>query len=201
MDFILEIFGKEHASIFISCDNINLFSLGNDITTTEVGVLPVFDCSAAQNISGAKNYQDFWQFESPLQNPFKITEVHMQSLVIEDQDCEVQSVDYQLYFSPYILSNPMDEELLANTMEPEGILPEIDILESQHILELERIIDEEGYIYVLIDTSEDSLCIPHCVTEDDVESLYKRDNNGIFMNQWKENLIILFRYNLNGEKT
>ena len=31
----------------------------------------------------------------------------MQSLVIEDQECEVQSVDYQLYFSPYILSNPM----------------------------------------------------------------------------------------------
>ena len=163
---------------FIGCDNINLFSLGNDITTTEVGVLPVFDCSAAQNISGAKNYQDFLAIRiTPPKIPFKITEVHMQSLVIEDQECEVQSVDYQLYFSPYILSNPMDGELLlANTMEPEGILPEIDILESQHILEVERVIDEEGYIYVLIDTSEDSLCIPHCVTEDDVESLYKRDN-------------------------
>ena len=163
---------------FIGCDNINLFNLGNDISTSEEGVLPEFDCSDAQNISGAKNYQDFLAIRiAPPKIPFKITEVHMQSLVIEDQECEVISVEYQLYFSPYILSNPMDGELLlANTLEPEGILPEIDILESQHILELERVIDEEGYVYVLIDTSEDSLCIPHCITEDDVESLYKRDN-------------------------
>ena len=44
---------------FIGCDNINLFNLGNDISTSEEGVLPEFDCSDAQNISGAKNYQDF----------------------------------------------------------------------------------------------------------------------------------------------
>ena len=61
---------------FIGCDNINLFSLGNDITTTEVGVLPVFDCSAAQNISGAKNYQDFLAIRiTPPKIPFKITDL------------------------------------------------------------------------------------------------------------------------------
>ena len=162
---------------FMGCDNINFFNLGNEISTTEEGVFTEFDCSDAQNISGAKNYQDFLAIRiTPPKLPFKITEVHMQSLVIEDQGCEVLSVDYQLYFSPYILSNPMDGELLlANSLEPEGILPEIDILESQHIFELERVIDEEGYVYVLIDTSEDSLCIPHCMTEDDIESLYNLD--------------------------
>ena len=45
---------------FIGCDNINLFNLGNDLSTTEEAVLPEFDCSDAQNISGAKNQQDFF---------------------------------------------------------------------------------------------------------------------------------------------
>jgi hypothetical protein len=163
---------------FFSCDHISLFNRGDKISTTESEILPVFDCSMAQNISGARGYQDFLALRmSPPSVPFKITEVHVKSLVIESQECEIHSMEYQLYFSPYILQNPMEGELLvANTLEPEGILIDIDILESQDILEVEQVIEQEGYIYVLIDTSEETLCIPHCVTEDNVESLYKRDN-------------------------
>jgi hypothetical protein len=164
--------------LLFGCDNINLFNIGNDFSTTEEEILPMFDCADAQNISGAKNSQKFLALRiTPPAVPFKVTEVHMKSLVIEEQDCDVLSIDYQLYFSPYILSNPMEGELLvANVLEPEGIQPDIDILESQHILDLEQVIDEEGYMYVVIDTSEESLCIPHCITENDVESLYERDS-------------------------
>ena len=58
--------------------------------------------------------------------------------------------------------------------------PNIPVLHNfayhQHILELERIVEDEGFLYVVIDTSEENLCIPHCTTPNDVESLYKRDS-------------------------
>ena len=96
---------KNHAGntdmliLFFGCGSLNLFNLGDKFSATETAILPSFDCSMAENVSGAKNYQDFLGLRiTPPSVPFAITQVHAKSLVIEDQECDVHSVDYQLFF-------------------------------------------------------------------------------------------------------